>query len=227
MPATRLQPRGGRLQENTAAKHDRTGVGNHQKKRHAATRPLTGQVRRHPARARRRHATGPEYQVPPRRHWPAPRMACSVPQGWPCVPPNNRPERRISRDGRGQRSSRCATSPPEGERTERRIFAPLRGRAPSPHGIQISPFGAALSAARSRAVPTAAGSCGSLAITNAPAVSGGAQRGHGNRHSAVLMDDPHNGAVAAGAAPGFESTRSTLFASTQASFSSVAPNSAP
>ena len=30
--------------------------------------------------------------------------------------PNN-PDRRISRDGRGQRSSRCATSPPEGERT--------------------------------------------------------------------------------------------------------------
>src|SRR5262249_27786958 len=40
------------------------------------------------------------------------------------------------------------------------------------YGVQISPFGAALSAARSRLVPTAAGSSGSLAITNAPAVSG-------------------------------------------------------
>ena len=84
----------------------------------------------------------------------------------------------------------------------RRIFAPLCGRAPSPHGVQISPFGAALSAARSRAVPTAAGSCGSLAITSGSAVSGGAQRGHGNRRSAGLMDDPYNGAVAAGAAMG-------------------------
>jgi hypothetical protein len=46
--------------------------------------------------------------------------------------PVGRAERRISRDGRDQRSSRCATSVPEGERTERRIwlaspFAQMRG----------------------------------------------------------------------------------------------------
>ena len=34
-----------------------------------------------------------------------------------------------------------------GNAPDRRIFASLRWRAPSPHGLQISPFGAALSAA--------------------------------------------------------------------------------
>jgi hypothetical protein len=58
-------------------------------------------------------------------------------------------------------------------------------------GPRKGPFGAALSvAARSCAVPTAAGpGAGSLAITNAPAVTGGAQRGHGHGHSAVPIAD--------------------------------------
>jgi hypothetical protein len=81
-----------------------------------------------------------------------------------------------------------------------RIFASLRGRTPSPYGVQISPFGPALSvAARSGAVPTAAGpGAGSLAITNAPAVTGGAQRGHGHGHSAVPIDDPLAGVLGNG-----------------------------
>jgi hypothetical protein len=41
----------------------------------------------------------------------------------PCRRAGCRPERRISRDNRGQRSSRSATDVPKRERTERRIFA--------------------------------------------------------------------------------------------------------
>jgi transposase len=67
-------------------------------------------------------------------------------------------------------------------------------------GPRKGPFGAALSvAARSCAVPTAAGpGAGSLAITNAPAVTGGAQRGHGHGHSAVPIDDPLAGVLGNG-----------------------------
>ena len=89
-------------------------------------------------------------------------------------------------------------------RANRRIYASLCGRTPLPHGVQISPFGAALSvAAWSCAVPYAAGSgAGSLAIANAPAVTGGAQRGHGCGHSAVPIDDPSPGHCTSGAQGG-------------------------
>jgi hypothetical protein len=53
------RPRGGRLQENTAAKHDRTGVGNHQKKP-ACGYPAANQPGPAPSRPR----------PPPPRHWP-------------------------------------------------------------------------------------------------------------------------------------------------------------
>jgi hypothetical protein len=59
---------------------------------------------------------------------------------------------------------------------QRRIFAPPRERAPLLHRVQISPFGAALSAAAARSHSAAhrqlvrAG--GSLLITSAPAVTG-------------------------------------------------------
>jgi hypothetical protein len=52
-----------------------------------------------------------------------------------------RPERRISREGRDQRSLRSATGVSGRRRTERRVFESLRGRPSSPYQAQISPCG--------------------------------------------------------------------------------------
>ena len=76
-----------------------------------------------------------------------------------------------------------------------RIFAPPRERAPPLHRVQISPFGAALSAAaRSRTathrqlVPARARSR-SRTLRQSPVCPGG----HGHGHLAVPIDDPRVG----------------------------------
>jgi hypothetical protein len=61
-----------------------------------------------------------------------------------------RPDRRISHDGRDQRSSRCATSVPECERTERRIFAYLWWVGLEGRGAQILQFRARADSRTSR-----------------------------------------------------------------------------
>jgi hypothetical protein len=57
------------------------------------------------------------------------------------IPPDTRTERRISRDGRGQRSSRSATDVPERERTERRIGMPTEAVGICEPMLTAHPFG--------------------------------------------------------------------------------------
>ncbi len=96
----------------------------------------------------------------------------------------SRADRRISRDRRDQRSSRCATRDPEHERSERRIFTSLRGRPSSPYQAQISPFGAGLSAIRYRRSRAA------LAAVSPDAIMGRGRPATGSRRGTCGLSWP-------------------------------------